>query len=445
MRPSFYTPSEIIERVAPLVSKRTGMMGPSVEIPLTAGNTEICVYGVTVPNLHYLSNALSIGSDDAQISGTGASLQRELAQVKAYCEAVERYCNIVVGAKPIVVATRDELGDDAVDMELFPRCSDEEYASQRNLTVPPSNKAKMRWVEGYSLIDGRPRWVPLVSVYVAAPFDYPGEVFTLPISTGCALAASYEHATVSGICEAIERDALMLAWYHQLPLPRLDVSSYTDPEFLERMRRVERAGVQQIFFDATTDLGVATIYALQIAPNSPLYALLMAATRLRPTDALSKVIDEAAGSRFGLEQSLLKPLTFDVKDFRNFRRLSDGALFYGDPTNFGAFDFLFREERVRKIEKLPLLETGDPESNLSRLIETFRRRNLELLVVDLTLPQARDIGMYVVKVIAPQLVPLSPDFNTRFTAMPRLYEAPARVGYPVKAPNELNPWPQPFA
>jgi ribosomal protein S12 methylthiotransferase accessory factor len=211
------------------------------------------------------------------------------------------------------------------------------------------------------------------------------------------------------------------------------------------MRRVERAGVRQIFFDATTDLGVATIYALQIAPNSPLYALLMAATRLRPSDTLSKVIEEAAGSRFGLEKSLQQPLSFDVRDYRNFRRLTDGALFYGDSANFKAFDFLFKGVGERRIEELPVLETGDPEANLARLVDIFRQRNLELLVVDLTLPQVRDIGMYVVKVIAPQLVPLSPDYNSRFTAMPRLYEAPARMGYPVKAPHELNPWPQPFA
>ncbi|MDT7779124.1 MAG: ribosomal protein methylthiotransferase accessory factor [Acidobacteriota bacterium] len=445
MRPAFYTASEIVERVMPLVGKRTGMVGPSVEIPLTAGNAEICVYGAPVPNLQPLSRLLEITNEDGSVSGTGASLYRELAHAKAYCEALERYCNVVPGAKPIIVATRDELGEDAVDMELFPRCSDEEYAHPRNTLVPPNNKAKMRWVEGYSLIDGRPQWVPLVSAYVGIPFEYPDEVFSLPISTGCALAASYEQAVASGIGEAIERDALMLAWYHRLPLPRVDVSAYTDPEFLERMRRVERAGVRQIFFDATTDLGVATIYALQIAPNSPLYALLMAATRLRPSDTLSKVIEEAAGSRFGLEKSLQQPLSFDVRDYRNFRRLTDGALFYGDPANFKAFDFLFKGAGERRIEELPVLETGDPEANLARLVDIFRQRNLELLVVDLTLPQVRDIGMYVVKVIAPQLVPLSPDYNARFTAMPRLYEAPARMGYPVKAPHELNPWPQPFA
>ncbi|MCA9958579.1 MAG: YcaO-like family protein, partial [Anaerolineales bacterium] len=93
----------------------------------------------------------------------------------------------------------------------------------------------------------------------------------------------------------------------------------------------------------------------------------------------------------------------------------------------------------------PNLATGNPETELDRLISIFRRLNLELYVVDITIPQLRDVGLYVVKVVAPQLLPLATNYCMRYTAAPRLYEAPARMGHPVRDRAQLNPLPQPFA
>lgn len=303
----------------------------------------------------------------------------------------------------------------------------------------------MRWVQGFSLISGRSQWVPVSAVFISSPFRYPGEAFTLPISTGSALAASYEQATVSGICEVIERDGLMLTWLQQLSLPQIDYSSCADPAFWQRMDRIADAEVQQYFFDATTDLGVGTVYALQVAPRSPLAVLVMASTRLNPTEALIKVMDEASASRIALEQLVHQPARFQPDDYRTFTRLTDGAVFYGDMARFSAFDFLFQGTQRRPLTALRNLATGNPATDLDRLIEIFRQRNLELLVVDITLPQVRAVDLYAVKVVAPQLMPLVTNHSMRFTATPRLYDAPRRMGYRVRAPQELNPWPQPFA
>jgi ribosomal protein S12 methylthiotransferase accessory factor len=56
-----------------------------------------------------------------------------------------------------------------------------------------------------------------------------------------------------------------------------------------------------------------------------------------------------------------------------------------------------------------------------------------------------EAGFRAVKVVAPQLLPLATDHNCRFLDTPRLYEAPARMGYAPRRPDQLNPWPQPFA
>jgi ribosomal protein S12 methylthiotransferase accessory factor len=445
MSATFYTAEEIVERVEGLASPRTGIVGPAFELPLPAGSPEVCCYSTPVCDVSRMAKHISGKSDDGLgISGTGSALRRDLARAKSYCEAIERYCNVVHLGVEHVVASRDELGDEAVDLELFPRCSQAEYAATK-VVIPPSNKARMRWVRGYSLTAARPLWVPMVAVYLGAGFQYPGENFALPISTGCALAASLAQATVSGICEAVERDSITLTWLHRLPLSPIDTSDIADPRFRELTRRMERASIRQLFFDATSDLGVGTVYALQVAEGRPIHALVMASTRLNPVECLTRVIEEAAASRFGLEQARRQPHDFDPDDYGTFTRLADGAVFYGDEANFAAFDFLLGPRPTKSIRDLPVLESGDVDLNLSRLVNIFRARGLELLVVDITARPVREIGMHVVKVIAPQLVPLSANHNARFTATPRLYEAPARMGYAVKPPVELNHWPQPFA
>lgn len=446
MRKAFLSPTEILERVEPFVGGRTGLIGSSLELPLTSGNPEICIYSSYVANMNELSDDILILSEDGlALSGTGSSTDRTLARTKAFCEALERYCTASFNSQEIIVATRDDLGEDAVDLRLFAQGADAEYEHPRNYLVPPSNKKQMRWVQGYSLVSGELRWLPMAAVYLSSPFQYPGEAFTLPITTGCALAASYEQATISGICEVIERDALMLTWLQRLPLPQIDVSGCQDPAFWDRMARVERAGIKQYFFDATTDLGVSTVYALQVAPASDLAMLVMAATRLDPMQAISKVIDEASSGRLALEQLRKQPPPYNPDDYYTFTSLTAGAVYYGDAANMHAFDFLLNHDNERPLVTMPDLTTGNPETELDRLVDIFRRLDLELYVVDITIPLLRDAGLYVVKVIAPQLLPLATNYCMRYTATPRLYEAPARMGYPVRDRAQLNPLPQPFA
>ncbi|MCB0076410.1 MAG: YcaO-like family protein [Anaerolineales bacterium] len=441
-----YTVDELMSRIARFSSHRTGLIGKAVELPLSSGNPAICVYSSPVCDLNALSEAIEYGSDDGlSLSGAGSFTHRAVAQVKAYCEALERYCSVNFNPDELVVATRNELGNEAVDLELFPRGTAREYDRPGSFFVPPDNSARIRWVPGYSLLSGERKWLPAGLVYLSSPYHYPGEAFTVPITTGCALAASYEQAVVSGLCEVIERDALSLTWLQRLALPRIVHSPHVSVELEERIDRVRRAGFEQYFFNATTDLGVSTIYALQVAPSSQVSLLVMAATRLNPIEAMIKVVDEAASSRFALEALLRRPTTFDPNDPYSFTRLTDGALYYADWANHDAFDFLFDSTSQVDLADLPTLTTEDPIERIDWLLDRFRACDLEAYVADLTPPYLRREGLYVVRTIVPALMPLTINHNLRFLATERLYEAPPRMGYPAHALSQINPFPQPFA
>ena len=171
----------------------------------------------------------------------------------------------------------------------------------------------------------------------------------------------------------------------------------------------------------------------------------MSATRTNPLTIPSKIMDEAAASRIGIEHALQQPPAFDPKDYYSFKRLFDGAVYYADPATAQAFDFLFERPRRRALDELPNLAHPDPAVEAQRLIEKFRAKQLEAIAVDLTLPVLREIGLRAIKIVAPQLMPFSCHYSARFWGTPRLYSVPEQLGYAVRSEAELNQYPQPFA
>jgi ribosomal protein S12 methylthiotransferase accessory factor len=69
-----------------------------------------------------------------------------------------------------------------------------------------------------------------------------------------------------------------------------------------------------------------------------------------------------------------------------------------------------------------------------------------LYAVDVTSPDVRDLGLVVVKTIAPELCALDVPHAARFLGGRRLYEAPVQLGLrdtPL-AESDVNPAPHPF-
>jgi ribosomal protein S12 methylthiotransferase accessory factor len=441
----YLTAEDIFSRSSALIGTRTGLITPPVELLAESGNPDIIVYTSALSRLEQALPHIELRSDDGLLmAGSGSSMDRKLAKSKAICEALERYSNISFDPASVVVSSRNALGESALDLNLYHRGHDSEYQVASG-HVRPDNSQKIRWVKGHSLVSGRELWVPFAAVYISTPYKYPGEAFVIPISTGCALAGNYERAAVSGTLELIERDTLSLAWLQQMPLKRIDYSASSNTELWERVRRIEAAGIEQHFFDATTDLGFPTAYLLQIAKRGDLHVLVMAATRLNIEDAMIRVMDEASSSRAALEKLARKPALFDPANYASFTRLTDGAVYYANPENRKAFDFLLDNPETVPVAQVTRVDADDEKQMLDAIVAAFAKRNLELIAVDITAPQLRQIGLRVIRMLAPQLLPLTVNYNMKYGATPRLYQAPERMGLPVHSFEGLNKWPQPFA
>jgi ribosomal protein S12 methylthiotransferase accessory factor len=387
-----------------------------------------------------VANAVANGSKKPNLDGAGGGLEGEIRNVRAAAEALERYASCFYDDRQFLWASANELGSEAIDLDTIPCCSVAELRHPRCPLHLPEKDAPIRWVRGLSLLDGRLVWIPAVMVFLHMPLE-PAERFWLPISTGCAAHVSMEQAIVSGICEVIERDAVALAWLQQLALPRIELDAVPERlrPYLERNEK--SAGVVQHLFDATTDLGVPTVYSVQIAPaNETLAALVMCSTELEPATAIEKVIRESGSSRLAMHSNPDVPENWD-----DFCGVSHGAAFMGKPERLPAYDFLLSSERRRRLSDMPYLSTGDARQDLVGLIERLRGRGMDAFAVDLTTDEAFRVGMRVVRTIIPALQPLSFSHRARFLGHPRLYDAPAAMGYAPHCEEDINHWPQPFA
>ncbi len=370
--------------------------------------------------------------------GWGIASAPDGALIPAVAEMIERYSAAVLYDEQIIWSRFVDLAGKALDLLKLPRCSERELQSPYCPLREASPIEPIRWVEGTRLRDGTPMLVPAVMVYSHAGWQAPQERFWLPISTGCAAHHSYEQAVLNGLCEVIERDAIAIVWLQQLPLPRIEVDRVgplAEPYWDSCQRAC--ADISYHFFDATTDVGIPTIYGIQSSRYHPRARTIVAcATSLSYDEALAKVIRDLVALKRAFRVPYVPPA-----DVRTFSGLLDGAAYMARSDHAPAFSFLLESKRSVALSSL----SKKKQTTLPGLIQTLTELCMTPVVVDLTTDEAIRSELRVVRVLVPELQPFSLHHAARYLAHSRLYTAPLNMGYAVRPEEHLNSWPQPFA
>ncbi|GIE88188.1 YcaO-like family protein [Actinoplanes regularis] len=426
-------------RLTDLVSPLGGLMTNVIQLPVEPSNPPLQVFNADLGDVSTVISS-ACGSDClGSLDGTGTGVDPGHATIVGIAEALERYANTLYDERQLRWASADELGDEALDLDTLPRCSATELADPDCPLVDPDKSARMRWVRGMNLRTGRLSWVPAVLVYMHMP-AHGAESITNSISTGASAYPDPVRAITGALCEVIERDAISLVWLQQLALPRIELDT-VGPELQRYLDLCADRDVTIQLFDATTDLGIPTVYGVSVAPNHPTCRTVVScATSLDPQVAAAKAICETVSVRIALHGE--QPPGDDVRDFSG---VSDGALYMCAPERAAAFDFLLDSPARRRLSDMPTLSTGDSAADLRLVLGRLDACGLDSYLVDLTPDEALRVGMTVVRAVIPGLLPLSFKYRARFLGHPRLYQAPGRMGYPTRPESQLTDWPQPFA
>lgn len=452
MRPETFSQTmRRMERKYPFF-RLTRPVGGVVKLPISVGNADLSVPQFTVfsGNLGHLTlTCPSIMLADGQkvnfLGGGGSDEDPELALVRCVAESAERYANSVQNDETHISASANELGTEALDLDTLPKCSATELADPKCPVRPAVKDQPIRWVKGVSLTRGGSAiYVPkvLTHLYVTPA---PAEMFNVPISTGVAIHTSLAKALVSAINEVIERDAIAITWLARLRLPRIDIDCQVPSQHKEKFRRLHKSLLKSYFFDATSDLGVPTAYSVLTLDAHPhLARFVSCSTEFSMMEACAKIIREAAAGRTAFEDK--RPLPANVHDFMN---LEDGATYMGLRENRSAFNFLTQSESRRSMTDIlgshAELGAMDDAEQLNWLVRRCQELGMEIAAVDLTTDELRAVGLWAVRVVIPQLMPMSPSHRARFLGHPRLYEYPKAAGFGALDERDVNPFPQPFA
>lgn len=427
-----------------LLSPQGGIMSGVVRMGGEATTPDFHMAATTLGAMNAIlpGIAMSDAKDQkaATIGGAGADVDPELAWIRAVMEAAERYACLIHHADECIIASGKELGAEALDLDTVPRCSATEYADPKCPFRPADKSLPMRWVRGYSLIDQCPRMVPLVMTHLGVK-PYTEEQFWNMISTGVAAHFDLETALTSAICESIERDAIAMTWLARLPLPRIQIATPAPAVMGPNLGRLQQSLVQHHFFDATTDMGVPTIYAVQTLKGHPhLAQYVNCATDFSAAAAAAKTIRESVPARQVFEDGYQFPA-----DYHDFAELHDGAAYMGRPEMAHAFEFLLKSPNTKMLDEVEMERPLNKHEKLQFLLRRLRDKKMDAIAVDLTTDELRELGIWVVRVVIPGLMPMSTYYRGLFLGHPRLYEYPASAGYGRFTEADVNRLPQPFA
>lgn len=363
-----------------------------------------------------------------------------LAEALALAEAAERYAARELAGAEYTWASQDQLPGRALDLRQLPQCTDEEYANHACPVRPYDESAVIRWVRGVDFPAGEPIWIPACMATYRLPDATPAERFWYAISTGFAVHSDPVSATLSALAEVVERDAIALLWLQRLALPRIP-ASMAGAEARTLIDWCADHFVTARLFDATTDLGLPTVYCVLTSPHDQvLRTLVGCGTGMTVPAAAAKALIEAITLRLSKSAEGRAPTRYE-----DFREVADGARYMAVAGFESEFDFLLADRDDRPLYRERGEYAPDPLTALRRLGDTLQSLDMQAVLVDRTSAELAEVGLVAVRAVVPALQPMSLRPLARFTRHPRLYSAPLRMGYRALPPDEVNPLPQPFA
>ncbi len=392
-------------------------------------------------------------SDEITAGRTSSYAYSELT---AILEGLERYCGMAPrGKRTVVRDSYRNLETAALDPARIGLHAKKQYDRPDFPFEAYHPDRPLDWVWGYSFMQERPILVPERIAYYGLRNE---DGFVYETSNGCALGGSLEEAIFYGIMEVVERDSFLMTWYAELPLPRLDAGSAGDRELtlmIERLRTV--AGYEIHLFNSTMENRIPSVWAIAKNKKKTGINLICAAgAHLDPLRAVKSAIYELAGMMLSMDDKFEADRDQYEQMLRDpflVKQMDDHSMLYGLPEAEERLRFLLNDNRPLRTfeEEYPISKrtksNPDLTDDLKSVLREFRRLNLEVIVVNQTVPELKQNGLHCVKVLIPGMLPMTFGYHlSRLEGLDRVLRIPAELGFAAKplTPDELNPHPHPF-
>jgi ribosomal protein S12 methylthiotransferase accessory factor len=432
-----------LARAREMVSPRVGIIRSLIRVPTDADDPSGLIFYLALLS-HFDFRAAS----PAERSASGRGATDDEATLGAIAEAVERYCAAQIDPRQLLRAPWDDVRDQAIAPTEFVLYSARQYAAGTAPAIAWAPSAPLTWARGRELPSGREVLVPAGLVYLGTVSQDPRDALCQMTSSGLAAGDSFEMATLHGLMELVERDALMVTWMNRLPAPEIDLAE-VDGAVAAIRQRHERRGVTIRAFDITTDLGIPVVLAVALddtgAGPSSIVAL---GCDLDPAAAARKAVAELCQVRAGaLNRARGGAAPVPPTSAEQVRSLDDHGSYLSHPARRGEFAFLLDHGRRADLADRPTRRTGDVSSDLDICVSRLTEHGYRVAAVDVTTSDVAPYGFRVVRAFAAGLQPIHFGWGYERLGGRRLFEVPRAMGYDtqVRRESDLNPCPHPLA
>ena len=433
----------ISERLSELISPKVGLIreiapqGRGADEPMPP-----YLYTATLSNFDFRV------ASKVERMAAGKGRTREEAIASAIGEATERYCAYHWDPLRTFVAKSGDIQSRCITPRECVLYSDRQYATFEWPHPRWTPEQDVAWINGVDVCDGSTVALPASLSYLVFPPPRMEDYFAPSTSNGLAAGPSLADAALSGLCEVMERDAMLIAWMNRLPAVELQLDDA--PGIPQRIyRHYAHFGVAVRAFVMPTDLPSTTVMAISFEddPSRPANVAGLGC-HPDPNVALLKALFElcqgrpAEASRF---QS--KPPQGRLSTYEDVQTLDDHSAFMSQMERRHEFEFLWATGEKKRVEELRSWSTGDASEDLQRCAGELAAKGPRPAYVDLTTPDLVEYGIHVVRVIVPGLQPVHFGHGQERLGGERLYKLPQQLGFAdgPRSESDLNPCPHPLA
>ncbi len=289
--------------------------------------------------------------------------------------------------------------------------------------TPFDDDRPLEWLPTTRLRDGAEVWVPAEFV-ASEPTDLPGGAdpggrLTTPVTNGLGAGTSEEQAVRHGLLEVLQRDGNGLTFRALDAGHVLDLTGVTDPATLAALEQLRGAGIEVVAKLAATDFGLVNVDVVGAAPGDDILSATGCgeAVHADREEALRKAVLEFASSRarkqlmhgpvdrvLALAPPRYEDVVAAVDPGEDEPRVLDAMVAWLQLPE-DTWRPLLARTVLREVDRVPFttLPTAPAHLPLADVTDRLAAEGFDVLVRDLTTPEAAGAGVAAAKVVVPGL------------------------------------------
>lgn len=389
--------------------------------------------GLFFCQLHVAKNFLErTGSHmRTNLAGYGASTNLNQALKIAIAETIER------------IAASDGTGADIVESKVSHlKENGRAYFIKSFYTPQVDSHAVFNWTKADDILTGKNTWLPSSTIFLFPPPTVNRETQLCDVNTnGVAAHVTKEKALTGALYELFERDGLLMYWLNRLAPNQIDLTTLVNQDVLSALEKMKKHNCNFHLLDCKTEYGIPVVVSVLIDNiNGGVY--VNAASGLNVDSCINKVIVDSL--RLDSSYKPKRP-TFDASNITNMkdrRRFWQGGFMRdridwfleGKKVSYQDYKSQFGLAHISEINPLSYIKSKLKENKSDAFYYSFKSK------------LAKDAGLFVVRAIVPDLMPIYFNESKKHLNVPRLYSFARKMSFNDRdiSREELNPIPHPF-